>query len=153
MGVTVRERDRGADALMRRMRQQANVRVGVMGQEASAGHAGGLTVVDVASFHEFGLGHNPPRSFIAGYVDENKATIEKRIRKAAELIAKGADVKQTLDRFGLLLVGEIQERMVSLPPPLKPETIRRKGSSATLIDTGQLRSSVTHETRVERRRG
>ena len=30
-------------------------------------------------------------------------------------------------------------------PPLKPETIKRKGSSKALIDTGTLRASITHK--------
>ena len=31
----------------------------------------------------------------------------------------------------------------NIPPALAPETIERKGSSVALIDTGQLRSSIT----------
>ena len=30
-----------------------------------------------------------------------------------------------------------------IPPPLQPETIRRKGSDVPLIDTGQLINSIT----------
>jgi len=53
----------------------------------------------------------------------------------------------------LRLVGAFLEGKVKLTiqqgrpewPPLKPETIKRKGSSKPLIDTGKLMNSITHK--------
>ena len=49
---------------------------------------------------------------------------------------------------GAFLEGKIKEKItLSDPdwPPLKPQTIKRKGSSKPLIDTGRLRNSIIHK--------
>lgn len=38
----------------------------------------------------------------------------------------------------------VQKIQAGIPPPLQPETIRRKRSSKPLIDTGQMLASITH---------
>lgn len=174
--MTVRERDNGANALLRRMREQATVKVGVIGDEAEAskkvkvrgkpkgrrkkgrGKKGkfkviltGNTVVEIATIHEFGMGV-PERSFIRAFVDENEALIKKKIRTLGKKIVKGTlSSKQALDILGVWLTGKIQSRIAKgIPPALAQATIDRKGSSKPLINTGQLRSSITHETDVRR---
>jgi hypothetical protein len=148
--VTIRDRDRGAKALLKKIRRSARVKVGIIGAAASADHDG-VTNVEVGSFHEFGLGV-PRRSFIADYVDQNVGDIESHIRKAAKRVVKGkSTIDQALELLGIYIQGEIQQRMAAgIPPPLKQTTIDRKGSSTPLIDTGQLRSAITYE--VERQR-
>lgn len=110
--------------------------------------AAGLTVLDVATFHEFGLGV-PERSFLRGYVDENKARIRGMIKSLATMVQQGKlDQDTALEKLGLTIVGEIQKRIAKgIPPPNAESTIARKGSSTPLIDTGQLRSSITHKVR------
>lgn len=169
--MTVRERDNGANALLRRMREQATVKVGVIGDEAEAskkvkvrgkpkgrGKKGkfkviltGNTVVEIATIHEFGIGV-PERSFIRAFVDENEALIKKKIRTLGKKVVKGTlSSKQALDILGVWLTGKIQSRIAKgIPPALAQATIDRKGSSKPLINTGQLRSSITHETDVRR---
>ena len=49
---------------------------------------------------------------------------------------------------GRFLEGKIKELFIKTPsewPSLKPETIKRKGSSKPLIDTGRLSNSITHK--------
>lgn len=54
-----------------------------------------------------------------------------------------------LERVGLWAQGSIQQRISDgIPPPNAESTIRRKGSSTPLIDTGQLRTSIKY--RVKR---
>lgn len=106
--------------------------------------ANALTILDVGTIHEFGLGHNPQRSFIRGWADENEAKNQKTIRTMMRSVAQG---KRTLEDaaaiLGLRFVGDIQRRMRDrIPPPLSSETVKRKGSDVPLIDTGQLRSSI-----------
>jgi len=148
----IRDTDHGAKALLKKVRRAGSVKVGVMGSEAGEKH-GDLTVADIATFHEFGLG-NPKRSFIADYVDEGVSDIEAKIRSAAERVIRGSTIERELSILGLYIQGEIQKRMsAGIPPPLKPATIARKGSSTPLIDTGQLRSSITYEVEKVRSRG
>lgn len=110
------------------------------------GKAEALTIGEIASIHEFGLGSCPQRSFLQGWADENPGLINTTVSKGAAALVRGSlsTPLQFLNQFGSWAVGQVQLRMAqSIPPPLAPETIRRKGSSVTLIDTGQLRSSIT----------
>ena len=59
-----------------------------------------------------------------------------------------SDVDRELARLGQKVVGDVQQRMADgIGPPLDPETVRRKGSSTPLIDTGRLRQSIDSEVR------
>ncbi len=152
--MAVRVQDRGANDLLKRMREAqrgTKVKVGVIGSEAAAPKTGGasLTVADVASFHEFGLGV-PQRSWLREYVDEHDAEIRRRLRKIAEAVIKRKrDARIGLEQLGVLTVGEIQARMASGPgwKPLSKSYVKRlklTDRTARLIRTGQLRSSITY---------
>ncbi len=150
--MSVRERDRGyrrmAQLTAAASRHMNTVDVGVIGDKAAEPHeeGGDLTVAQVAGFHEFGTVGVPERSFIRGWVDENAKTVRRVRRKEAEkIVRRKQSIKQGLDRMGQVFVGGMQARIAKgIDPPLSPVTIERKGSSAPLIDTGQLRSSITH---------
>jgi hypothetical protein len=154
--MTIRKKDNGANELLRRMDRRGEVRVGFIGADAMAGHeeAEGLTVVDVATKHEFGLGV-PERSMIRKPTDEREPLIKQNIRQAARWYAKGdKTLTQALDLFGLWLVGELKENIqAGIAPPLSERRKREKqaggGPSTPLINTGQMISSLTHETKVQ----
>lgn len=112
-----------------------------------AASAASLTVLDIGTIHEFGLGNNPERSFIRAWADENKAKNQKTISTLMKSVAQGKrTIEDASDIIGLRFVGDIQRRMRNrIPPPLKSETIARKGSDVPLIDTGQLRSSIQYK--------
>lgn len=104
-----------------------------------------LTVEEVARYQEEGTKTKsgapaiPARSFIKATFDQNKDKIRKTFMDA---IVKSP--KNSLDFVGSYVVGLIQSRIASgISPPLAPKTIKRKGSSKPLIDTGQLRNSIT----------
>lgn len=123
--------------------------VGVMGDGT---YEDGTSVVDVASWHEFGKGHNPQRSFIRAWFDENSAANKNFVRQQAKQQLQGRQTMQrSLELLGLRAVGGMQKRIASgrIKPPLSEATIRRKGSSVPLVDTGQLRSSIA--SKVERK--
>ena len=47
--------------------------------------------------------------------------------------------------IGMKIENAIRLKILSnVPPPLKEATIKRKGSSQTLIDTGQMLASISH---------
>jgi hypothetical protein len=139
--------DRGAAALMNSMKQGGTVKVGVFGDKAGAAHGEGLTVVEVATVHEFGDPEQgiPRRSFIRDYVDLHRRELEARLTRLGRQVIKGKSLKTLLDQYGLVVVGEIQTRIANkISPPNSPVTVKRKGSDVPLIDTGQLRSSIAH---------
>lgn len=143
---TVKDIDRGFGALLERSLGQAELTVGVHADEGEDTHdeADGLTVLDVATIHEFGLGV-PRRSFIADWADEADVAHKAQLKKMAKAVLDGkvASVDQGLERLGSLYVGEVQKRMASgIDPPLADSTIKKKGSSVPLISTGQMRSAV-----------
>lgn len=125
------------------------VDVGIFGAKAQAGHdgSGGITVGEVAYIHELGLGV-PERSWLRGWYDPGRVVRDRQMRKRAELVASGRmTLKVFLGQYGARFVGEIQQRIANhIPPPLAQSTIDRKGSDTPLIDTGQLRASITWKT-------
>ena len=57
---------------------------------------------------------------------------------------KDKNFATALQRIGLWAQSEIQQRISDgIPPQNAPYTINKKGSSTPLVDTGQLRSSIS----------
>jgi hypothetical protein len=110
-----------------------------------------LTVLFVASIHEFGApaAGIPERSIVRAYVDEHEAQIRGWQKSLAQRALRGEiPVKQGLDQFGARVSAGMQARIASnIPPPLAPATIEAKGSSTALVDTGQVRASLTWQVR------
>jgi len=71
------------------------------------------------------------------------------VNKIPELLnALPKEKEQILRKAGAFLEGAIKQKITEGDPswpPLKPETIKRKGSSKPLINTGKLRASITHK--------
>lgn len=159
-GVRVKVTDRGAEAMLKRLiaaRAPRGVAVGVLAKDAQTGAAEspGLTVLDVAIFNEFGTKNAdgtvriPERSFIRAWADSNAKEAADLLRRLVAQSIKGKITEdQALNRFGLWAQGQIQLRIANgIPPPNAQSTIDRKGSDKPLIDTGQLRSSISYEIR------
>ena len=147
----IKTKNHGASELLAMSGTSGKVRVGVIGDKASQTYEEGDTVLDVATKNEFGLGV-PERSFIRAFVDENGPDIQKDIRKLTEMALEGKmSLEQALNLLGLQMVGGIQERISrGIPPKNSQITIDLKGSSTPLIGiTGQLRSSIDHEAKLD----
>lgn len=148
MASRITDKDKGYKRLLARMSSSGKPRltVGVHEDDGFAEHGDGLTVADVAAINEFGLGDTPERSFLRSTVDENEAKyreFERRIGKAV-ILNKLQSAEQGYEQLGALVVGDVQRKISSgVPPENAPSTVARKGSSTPLIDTGQMRSSVT----------
>lgn len=122
---------------------QDTITVGVHSDKGGDQHDGGLTVAELASIHEFGLGV-PERSFIRGWFDENREKLPEAIRVELEQAIAEGDPTLAFERLAVTIQGSIQQRISNgIDPELADETIIRKGSSTPLIDTEHLRSSVT----------
>ena len=148
--ATFKTVDRGANALTRRFAANEaglTVKVGMLAKAQEPHEGGGdLTVADIGTIHEFGLGVQQ-RSFIRGWYDENQEENKRIVSVLQKQVLRG-EVTQpvALNRFGLKCVGDIQRRIVAgIEPPLAQSTIDKKGSSTPLVDTGQLRASISHE--------
>lgn len=118
--------------------------VGVLGQNAAREEGEGVTVAMVAEWAEYGIGQ-PERSWLRGWIDEAGPEIERRMAAETRAVLAGTRTQaQAHARLGAWAVGEIQLRISrGIAPENAQSTIDRKGSSTPLIDTGQLRSSIT----------
>jgi hypothetical protein len=167
-GVKVNIRDRkfytGPIAKVFGVGKPWGVSVGVFGPKAEAPHLerdksgekkpGKLTVEEIARAHELGIGV-PQRSFIAAWYDAHVTEAEALLyslteRAISEAARRGLAIDdrvkhRILLRVGLLMQGGIQAFISSgqVKPALSPKTIARKGSSVPLVDSGQLRASIT----------
>ena len=145
MSASVRTVDRGAAALKARLKSRAQaVEVGVIGVKSSEEESPGVTVADVATWAEYGLGQ-PQRSWLRDWIEENQQQVEATMRAESDAVLRGARTKeQALARLGAWIAGAIQERIAAgIEPPNADSTIDRKGSSKPLIDKGQFRSSIS----------
>jgi hypothetical protein len=95
----------------------------------------------------------PERSFIRKTVDIKRRQIVALSKNLAAKVLDGSQTREkALAMIGVFTQGEIRARMSrGIPPPLKPATVARKGSSKPLIDTGQLRASVDSEVRGKKK--
>ncbi len=150
--MTVRVQDNGAHRIIVTLADAKagrpwTIDVGVIGPNASKAEGPGVTVGDVATWAELGLGQ-PMRSWLRAYFEENESKIMDRVSKEMQAVIKGRSQKKALKRIGVFFVGQIQERISDkIPPPNAPSTIAAKGSSTPLINTGQFRTSITSRIR------
>lgn len=144
--------DRGWREAIRSMTEAAklpNAHVVVGWPEKAGMHGDGpMTVAEIARRHEFGIGV-PRRSMLADTVEINAAKYTEATRKIGIGITMGrTTVRRGLDMLGVMIKGDVQKRIAAgISPPNSPRTIRAKGSSVPLIDTGQMRSALDHEVR------
>lgn len=126
-------------------------RVGILGEKANEAHGEGVTNGYIGAVHEFGSVSRgiPPRSFLRmplelkiwEWIKKNKDRY-KEMLEAGSLrkwyVALGLRAEEIIDEaFTTRGFGKWQA--------LKPRTVKRKGSDMPLIDTGQLRASITSQ--------
>lgn len=131
------------------LRGPKKVKVGFPAGKASASNIG------KAIWNEFGTkggasgggwgGPVPERPFMRNAMKDNRGKYRKAMETSAPKILRGeADLGQVMNKLGILAQGDIQTEITSLSsPPNSPVTIAIKGSSNPLINTGEMRASVT----------
>lgn len=104
-----------------------------------------IALKDLAAIHELGLGV-PKRAFIDPSLKNNRRKYLVYAGKQITPVIRGKRSFNTAwQGLGLMAVADIQEYMLTAEfTALAPETIKRKGSSRPLIDTGQMRQSITY---------
>lgn len=109
----------------------------------------GLPVVQLGAIHEFGSadGRIPERPFLRGTMKKKKREHDAIIQKLARSVIRGGESpRDALTKLGMVASASVQEQIADgVPPPNAPSTIRRKGSSKPLVDTGALRQAITFQ--------
>lgn len=111
--------------------------------------------INKAVWNEFGTkggasgggwgGPIPERPFLRNTMRDNKASYQTAMKtSAAKLLRGDTSLRTVLSKLGIKAQGDVQSEITSLSsPPNSPVTIALKGSSNPLIDSGELRNSVT----------
>lgn len=158
--MTVSMNTRGLDTFLRLLKEsRMSVKVGILGGNASAAHPNadgtpsGLTVAEIGAIHEFGKLSDPSfpvRSFLRMPLNEKFYSALKSAggfrKDVTSDVLKTGNFGPWLHKCGALAVGVIQEAFNTGGfGQWKPSQMHRKKNHATLIETGQLRNSITYE--------
>ena len=96
----------------------------------------------------------PPRPVLEPAIEDKKAPIAKQLREAAKAAIDGnmQGAENRLHMAGMVAENAAKgwfEDPKNGWPPNSPKTIARKGSDSPMIDTGEMRKSITHVIREE----
>lgn len=120
------------------------VKVGI--PEGSGAYPDGTTVAEVAAYNHDGTDTIPARPFLSVPLDGRRSPVRAIMARVSKAVLAG---KLTTDQ-GLRLLGQwgrdevIRAINAGFPPENAERTIARKGSSTPLVDTGQLKGSITY---------
>ena len=131
--------------------QLKKLQVQVGFQAGAAAAEDGVDIANIAMWNELGTSRSPARPFMRKSVDENTDKIKSMCARQLKRLAQGASAQDILEKIGVFQKGLIQRKIVDGTfEPNAPSTIRKKGSSRPLIDTGRMRQSVNF---IIRRKG
>ena len=129
----------------RELEKLAGMEVRVGFQRGEASEDDGTDICDIAAWNELGTVNMPSRPFLRKSVDENKAKINEFLAGEMQGLADGIPAEQILKEIGLFQKDLIQEKITNGRfAKNASSTIRKKGSSKPLIDTGRMRQSVNY---------
>jgi hypothetical protein len=150
MKVEFKDIDKGFNNLKQEIKRAGNsyTKVGYPVEDEKSYKGKQITTLQVAIIQEFGAPAKkiPARSFVRSYFDGNNKDIQKFAdRLYSQVILGRKTTRKALGLLGEYVKAGVQKQIDKVfYPALKPATIKRKKSSKPLIDTGQMRASVTH---------
>lgn len=122
---------------------EKEVRIGF--QHGKATEDDGTDICDVAAWNELGTVNMPSRPFLRKSVDENESKINNFLQSKKKELVRGVSAEQVLKEIGIFQKDLIQEKITEGSfAPNAESTIRQKGSSKPLIDSGRMRQSVNY---------
>lgn len=140
------------EKLISKLKEKHYTDVGVF---ETAKTADGKQVAEYGAYNEFGSytrpDHPPKRSFIRMPIETKQGEIQKDVEKHAQEHLEKGDVKAIFEDIGISCEAQIQSafdtRGFGSWKPNADSTVKKKGSSAPLIDDGTLRKAITHRTK------
>lgn len=130
-------------ALKKEIDKLRTSRYALVGIHESAGQAkdSQMTMATLGAVQHFGNDDIPARRWLDTGAESGTKDYLDVIREGVE---KGLTAQQIMKKVGVEAEGAIREYMTELDEPANaPSTVKRKGSSNPLIDTGAMRQSVT----------
>jgi phage gpG-like protein len=132
--------------ILKKLKTKKHVDVGILGNES---YEDGATIAGIGAVHEFGKldGSIPERSFIRMPIETKQKEIEKSLKPKVQEIMERGDIDRALTLLGIACEGAIQEAFDSggfgTWKDIDQKTKDRKKSDSILIDTSELRKSIT----------
>ena len=145
MAVTDRKKPE-YDRLVRALRTNIETEITV-GVHADAGaDDNGVTLLDLANWHQFGEGNNPPRPWLTDWFDLKESRVLRAIGTEIEVsIKRGEDLNRAIRRTAVAVQADIQ-RFISDEASFEPNavvTLRRKApQTKPLIHRGIFRAGI-----------
>lgn len=140
--------------------KKIEVGVGFIAGEATAQKRGAdgkinpsdVDIVQVAAWNELGTSRIPARPFMKQTLENNEDEISAFTKALVQRVADGNEtVESAANSLGAKVKSLMQQEIRNGEfVPNAPSTIRKKGSSHPLIDTGTMRQSVTYVVRKKR---
>ena len=132
--------------LQKILKELADKEVRVGFQQGKTTEEDGTDVCDIAAWNELGTVNMPSRPFLRMSVDDNSDKINSFMSAQKRSIINGESADRILKKIGIFQKDLIQEKITEGSfAPNAPSTIKAKGSSKPLIDTGRMRQSVNFE--------
>lgn len=146
MGVKIRDRlTPEGQRFFRELAELKELEVRVGFQRGDAQEEDGTDICDVAAYNELGTDHIPARPFIRQSVDDNEKKINSFLKAQIKDFANGKSAEQVLKETGIFQKDLMQDKIKSGDfAPNADFTIKKKGSSKPLVDTGRMRQSVNY---------
>jgi hypothetical protein len=147
MAVTVKDVDKGWTRIAKDVKELKgySVKVGVMGNDSVEG----ISVIDYAVFNEFGTSRIPARPFMQTTYNKHAEEAGKYIDYMAGKLIDGAVAPmQVLKDLGLWYESKMKAVIrdaKNWAVPNAASTVKMKGSSSPLIDTGRMLGSIKYE--------
>lgn len=104
-------------------------------------------IAEYALYNELGTKRIPARPFVSSTSDEQRQNWLEFMDKGINKVFEGKVTPQVVfGRLGLKMVADIKQKIDSIyEPPNAPSTIKRKGSTKPLIDSGSMKRAIRHE--------
>lgn len=125
-----------------------SVDIGILAKDGSKMHGKEFTLAELAHVQEYGNARIPSRPFMRQTFDEQASELVKFITRMEDEVLEGKIKREpALEIIGDFHKSGIQKNMTTEGKFVKnaPSTIKRKGSSNELIDTGRLANSIDIE--------
>lgn len=153
MSATVREKDYGFEKITQELEKfkGAVVKAGIL--SSSGENKNEVSIVQYATWNENGVMSKsgkwkiPPRPFIKMWAELNQKQTQNVLTRLYGEVAVGhITADEALNRLGKYAKSGIQHFIRTHQfKPNAPYTIKKKGSSQPLIDTGAMRDAVNFE--------
>jgi len=149
----IKDVDKGWGRIKKDLREldYSHTKVGIQ-QSSNLGDRSLGEMATIGAVHEFGAPKRsiPTRSYMRTTFDEQQREIRKLTEQLKSKVMQGKiSTERGLAILGEFMATKIKQKITDLKfPPLKNPSLRRRGSPGAvpnpLVDTGQLRASITH---------